>query len=193
MDPEIEELKAQVASLQEQLAALAFAREDAGSGGGGEIPTHFFPVSSVPVVPDDVSVERRPHDSSSGADNDKEGALQIKGFDKGTPQDSSTLADYLEADDGTKPTILARVEGANAPQLKYIPIGKLQGGGGGGLSDTVEFVADIDWDTYDHVLRKRIRILNLATGQVTDKPNTTYANGWETAAKSTPISSIIGS
>ena len=46
MDPEIEELKAQVASLQEQLAALAFAREDASSG-GGEVPTHFFPIGQM--------------------------------------------------------------------------------------------------------------------------------------------------
>ena len=46
MDPEIEELKAQVASLREQLVALTFAREDAASG-GGEIPTHFFPIGQV--------------------------------------------------------------------------------------------------------------------------------------------------
>lgn len=66
-------------------------------------------------------------------------------------------------------------------------------GSGGGLSGTVEFVADADWYVNGsvHVLRKRLRILNLATGQVTDKPNTTYANGWEVMAQTTPISGII--
>ena len=67
--------------------------------------------------------------------------------------------------------------------------------GGGGLSGTVEFVADIDWYVNGsiHQIRKRIRVLNLATGVVTDKAGTTYQNGWEVAANTTPISSIIGS
>ncbi len=61
------------------------------------------------------------------------------------------------------------------------------------LSGTVEFVADIDWyvDGDTHQLRKRLRVLDLATGSVTDKAGTTYANGWEVAANTTPISSII--
>lgn len=64
---------------------------------------------------------------------------------------------------------------------------------GGGGSGTVEFVADVDWyyDSSYHVLRKRLRVLDLSTGAITDKPNTTFANGWEIAAPSTPISSII--
>ena len=61
------------------------------------------------------------------------------------------------------------------------------------LSGTVEFMPDADWYVNGsvHVLRKRLRELDLATGQVTDKANTTYGNGWEVMANSTPISSII--
>ena len=60
-------------------------------------------------------------------------------------------------------------------------------------SGTVEFVADIDWyvNGSTHQIRKRLRVLNLATGAITDKAGTTYANGWEVAANTTPISSII--
>lgn len=67
--------------------------------------------------------------------------------------------------------------------------------GGGGLSGTVEFVADVDWYVNGsiHQIIKRLRVLNLATGVVTDKAGTTYNNGWEVAANTTPISSIIGS
>lgn len=74
-------------------------------------------------------------------------------------------------------------------------IGDGGGGGGGGLSGTVEFVADNDWYVNGsvHQLRKRLRVLDLATGQVTDKAGTTYANGWEVITDTTPISAIIGS
>ena len=67
------------------------------------------------------------------------------------------------------------------------------GGGGGGLSGTVEFVADNDWYVNGsvHQFRKRLRVLDLATGQVTDKAGTTYANGWEVVTDTTPISQII--
>ena len=60
-------------------------------------------------------------------------------------------------------------------------------------SGTVEFVADVDWYVNGsvHQLRKRLRVLDLATGNVTDKANTTYANGWEVAANTTAITSII--
>ena len=69
----------------------------------------------------------------------------------------------------------------------------MSSGGGGGLTGTVEFVADVDWYVNGsvHQLRKRLRVLDLATGNVTDKANTTYANGWEVATNTTPISSII--
>ena len=52
-------------------------------------------------------------------------------------------------------------------------------------------MADGDWhvDGSVHVLRKRLRSLNLATGA--DRPNTAYGDGWELMADSTPISSII--
>lgn len=74
-----------------------------------------------------------------------------------------------------------------------ITFGGSSGGGGGGLTGTVEFVADMDWYVNGsvHQLRKRLRVLDLATGNVTDKAGTTYANGWEVAANTTPISSII--
>ena len=60
-------------------------------------------------------------------------------------------------------------------------------------SGTVEFVADVDWYVNGsvHQLRKRLRVLDLATGNVTDKAGTTYANGWEVATNTTPITSII--
>lgn len=74
-----------------------------------------------------------------------------------------------------------------------ITFGGSSGGGGGGLTGTVEFVADVDWYVNGsvHQLRKRLRVLDLATGNVTDKANTTYANGWEVAANTTAITSII--
>jgi hypothetical protein len=61
-------------------------------------------------------------------------------------------------------------------------------------SGTIEFVADVDWYVNGsvHQLRKRLRVLDLATGNVTDKAGTTYANGWEVITDTTPISSIIG-
>ncbi len=65
--------------------------------------------------------------------------------------------------------------------------------GGGGITGTVEFMADADWyvSGSTHQLRKRLRVLDLATGQVSDKQGTTYANGWEVLCNSTPISSIV--
>lgn len=74
-----------------------------------------------------------------------------------------------------------------------ITFGGSSGGGGGGLTGTVEFVADVDWYVNGsvHQLRKRLRVLDLATGNVSDKANTTYANGWEVAANTTPITAII--
>lgn len=74
-----------------------------------------------------------------------------------------------------------------------ITFGGSSGGGGGGLTGTVEFVADVDWYVNGsvHQLRKRLRVLDLATGNATDKANTTYANGWEVATDTTPIAAII--
>lgn len=93
---------------------------------------------------------------------------------------------------------MASVAATGAKSVKQfvdstITFGGSSGGGGGGLTGTVEFVADVDWYVNGsvHQLRKRLRVLDLATGNVTDKANTTYANGWEVAANTTPISSII--
>ena len=117
--------------------------------------------------------------------------LQIKSFANPTNAVSSTsLAADLRAQTAVQGHVLFRNA---AGALEYKPIGQLSGGGG--LSGTVEFVADIDWYVNGsvHQLRKRLRVLNLATGQVADKTGTTYTNGWEVAANTTPISSIIGS
>jgi hypothetical protein len=111
--------------------------------------------------------------------------LQIKSFNNPTSAASATtLADDLQAQSAVQGHVLYR----NADgTLEYKTIGQLSGG-------TVEFVADIDWyvDGSVHQLRKRLRVLNLATGIITDKAGTTYANGWEVAANTTPISQIIG-
>ena len=86
--------------------------------------------------------------------------------------------------------------GSSAQTVKVLATSDISvsgSGDGSGITGTVEFVADNDWyvNGSTHQLRKRLRILDLATGQVTDKPNTTYANGWEVLCDTTPISSII--
>ena len=60
---------------------------------------------------------------------------------------------------------------------------------------TLEYVADNDWyvDESVHQLRKRLRVLNFKTGEITDKPGTTYSDGWEVVTDAVPISDIIGS
>lgn len=86
--------------------------------------------------------------------------------------------------------------GSSAQTVKVLATSDISvsgSGDGSGITDTVEFVADNDWyvNGSTHQLRKRLRILDLSTGNVTDKPNTTYANGWEVLCDTTPISSII--
>lgn len=59
----------------------------------------------------------------------------------------------------------------------------------------LEFVSDVDWYVNGsvHVLRKRLRVLDLHTGKITDKEGTDFADGWDTAAETVGISTIIGS
>jgi hypothetical protein len=158
------------------------------SGGGGG------------VVPDDISTEFIPDPPSGTQPAGDEGKLQIKGFKAGAPSDTNTVADYLMGAANLPPSgmqLLVRWTDSDGAHIAYLPIAELyQDSSGQTPTDmTVEFVADNDWYVNGsvHVLRKRLRILNLRTGAVTDKPNTTYANGWEVAANSVGISSIIGS
>jgi len=151
------------------------------------------------VTPDGVSTEFIPAPAQGAQPVGDEGRLQIKQWRQGGNVDTNTVADYIQGTvgGGSAFQVLVRCpQVGGAPLLGYVPIGELYqdtSGGGGAVDMTVEFVADVDWSTNYHVLRKRLRILNLRTGAITDKPGTTYANGWEIAASSTPISSIIGS
>lgn len=146
------------------------------------------------VEPDDVSTEFIPDAPSGSTPAGDEGKLQIKGFKAGTPADANNIAQYLQGAAQLPSAglfLVARV-GASAggsPTLKYIPLSTIFTNQSGDL--TVEFVADNDWDSTNHILRKRLRVLNLRTGAVTDKANTTYANGWEVMAQTTGISTIL--
>lgn len=146
------------------------------------------------VEPDDVSTEFIPDAPSGTTPTGDEGKLQIKGFNSGTPSDTNNIAQYLQGAAQLPSSglfLVARV-GASAggsPTLKYIPLSTIFTNQSGDLS--VEFVADNDWDSTNHILRKRLRVLNLRTGAVTDKANTTYANGWEVMAQTTGITTIL--
>jgi hypothetical protein len=157
-----------------------------GGGGGG-------------VVPDDISTEFIPDPPSGTQPDGDEGKLQIKGFKAGTPSEAPTdIADYLMGVANLPANgmqLVARWTDSEGAHLVYLPLGLLfrDKSGQTPADMTVEFVADSDWYASDHVLRKRLKVLNLRTGAVTDKVGTTYNNGWEVMAQTTPISSIIGS
>ena len=159
-----------------------------GSGGGGE-----------GVTPDDVSTEFIPEPGEGEDPDGDEGNLQIKGFKAGTPSAAPTdIADYLMGVANLPANgmqLVARWTDSDGAHLVYLPLGLLfrDKSGQTPADMTVEFVADSDWYASDHVLRKRLKVLNLRTGAVTDKVGTTYNNGWEVMAQTTPISSIIGS
>lgn len=141
------------------------------------------------VTPDGVSTEFVPPAAQGQPADPDEGLLQVKGWKAGSPVSQTTLSADMSATGATGHVVFRNANGG----MEYKPLGQIQTGGGSGLTGTVEFVADCDWyvNGSTHQLRKRLRILNLATGQVSDKPNTTYANGWEVLCNTTPISSII--
>lgn len=147
------------------------------------------------VTPDDRSVEFIPDAPSGTTPDGDEGQLQIKGWKTANPQDSTTLATYLQNGSYIPSTglflVACKPQVTRKPLLVYIPLGQLFQTSGTDM--TVEFVADMDWfiNGSTHQLRKRFRVLNLRTGQITDKAGTTYAQGWEVAANTTPISNII--
>lgn len=122
--------------------------------------------------------------------------LQIKGWDSGTPT-GQNLVNCLQNPNTSSvdrmliPYRLAQPGGE--AKLFYMPLGLLYNNGGAAM--TMEYVADNDWyvNGSTHVLRKRLRVLNLQTGAITDKAGTTYANGWEVIANSTPVSSLLPS
>ena len=153
-------------------------------GAGGEGDT---------VTPDGYSVEyiTTPSGSTPGAD---EGELQIKGWKTGTPV-GQNLVNCLQNPNTSgvdRMLIPYRLEQPNGKaKLFYMPLGPLYDNSGTAM--TVEFVADIDWDQSNHILRKRLRVLNLQTGAVTDKAGTNFPNGWERVTNTTPISSLLPS
>lgn len=97
----------------------------------------------VGTDPDDVSIDRVPHDNSDGADNTKEGQLEIKGWrDESNDVMDDSIAqilvgqhcacvdEYLNA--------VTRSRGDLPP--KYIPIGKLPG-----LTTTIDAIDKIEF------------------------------------------------
>lgn len=185
-EPENEGDPAVVTIKQSVVGALHLGGAGGGGGGAG-------------VTPDDVSTEFIPDPPSGTEPSGDEGKLQIKGFKAGTPSAAPTdIADYLMGVANLPANgmqLVARWTDSDGAHLVYLPLGLLfrDKSGQTPADMTVEFVADSDWYASDHVLRKRLKVLNLRTGAVTDKVGTTYNNGWEVMAQTTPISSIIGS
>lgn len=140
------------------------------------------------LVPDNVSTELIPPPPQGEDPDGDEGRLQVKGWKSAAPTSQTTLAQDLQATGASGHVVFRNASGA----LEYKAIGSIPDPPSP-PTGTVEFVADCDWYVNGsvHQLRKRLRILDLATGQVTDKPNTTYAGGWEVMANTTPISGII--
>lgn len=167
-------------------------------GGGGDtvtpddVSTEFIPEPEQGEEPDGGEGAEPDGDEDAEPDGD-EGKLQIKGFKTGTPETVGNLAEYLQGGVALPQSgifLVARVpQTGGGVALAYMPVSQIFHNQSGDLS--VEFVADNDWYTTDHVLRKRLRILNLKTGGVTDKANTTYANGWEVMAETVGISTIL--
>ena len=67
--------------------------------------------------------------------------------------------------------------GWDADGSAYIDGANCAGGGGGGLTGTVSFVADVRYDTGYHVIQQRIDTLDLATGTVTAGQYTAITGG----------------
>ena len=154
-------------------------------------------VMSSSVAPDDISTELIPDPPAGTQPDGDEGKLQIKGWKQGNNVNTDSLAEILQGtvNVGQNYQVLVRCpQVGGVPALGYVPIEKLYQDTSG-EDMTVEFVADVDWyvNGSTHVLRKRLRVLNLRTGAVADKANTTFANGWETAANTVGISTVLGS
>ena len=152
--------------------------------------TVTFGGSGDTVTPDDVSTQFVPPAAQGQPADPDEGKLQVKGWKAGAPESQTTLAADMSATGATGWLVFRNSNGG----LEYKPLGQILAGGGDG-DGTITFVAANDWyvNGSTHQLRMRLRVLDLATGQVTDKANTTYANGWEVICNTTPLSSIISS
>ena len=100
--------------------------------------------------------------------------VEIKGWETGTPAGANSVGDILGGNGGTgedaEKVICRQADGS----LVFRQIGNVSGGG---LSGTVNFVADVKYDLSDHQLQQRIDTLNLATGQVTPGQYATITNG----------------
>ena len=101
--------------------------------------------------------------------------VEIKGWETGTPACTNSVGDILDGNGGTgedaELLICRQADGT----LVYREIGTVTGGGG--LSGTVSFVADVKYDLSNHQLQQRIDTLNLATGQVTQGQYAMITNG----------------
>lgn len=101
--------------------------------------------------------------------------VEIKGWETGTPAGANSVGDILDGNGGTgedaELLICRQADGT----LVYREIGTVTGGGG--LSGTVSFVADVKYDLSNHQLQQRIDTLNLATGQVTQGQYAMITNG----------------
>lgn len=117
--------------------------------------------------------EKRDLDETSIDENTSD-EVEIKGWETGTPAGSNTVGDILGGNGGTgedaEKVICRQADGS----LVFRQIGNVSGGG---LSGTVNFVADVKYDLSDHQLQQRIDTLNLATGQVTPGQYATITNG----------------
>lgn len=127
------------------------------------------------VTPDDVSTEFIPDPPSGTQPDGDEGKLQIKGWKTGTPAETNSIGDILSGNGGTdeedEQMICRQADGT----LVFRTIGEVKGGGG--LSGTVSFVADVKYDLSYHQLQQRIDTLDLATGQVTQGQYAMITNG----------------
>lgn len=148
-----------------------------GSGDGGS------------VTPDDVSTEFIPHDSAQGADNSDEGKLQIKGFKKGTPTSSTTIAADLQATGTNGGHVLFRESDGS---LKFKEIGKLTGQTID-LSDFaagVYFATGIEWtgspDYQIKAPRVLVKFANNKLSVTTVSAQTINTTPWTSAGTTTP-------
>lgn len=122
-------------------------------------------LTSPVVIPEDGTEEDMDLDEVS-IDKNTSDEVEIKGWETGTPAWTNSIGDILSGNGGTgedgEQMICRQADGT----LGFRTIGQVTGGGGG-LTGTVNFVADVKYDTTYHQLQQRVDTLDLATGQVT--------------------------
>ena len=125
--------------------------------------------SAVVIGGDTAALDKQSIDENTSDE------VEIKGWETGTPACTNSVGDILDGNGGTgedaELLICRQADGT----LVYREIGTVTGGGG--LSGTVSFVADVKYDLSNHQLQQRIDTLNLATGQVTQGQYAMITNG----------------